>query len=154
MRPRHADYSALPLPEAENEDASLQYAISCWPVIDPLARYERARDKGNQELVERHDRFFLTIDAQIDANPVRILEREEDVTLPPVLLCHGTEDDSVPYEWVTRFAQLYRLAGGDASVETFEGAPHGFGRQPEYKDRLLSVTKAFIERRLKSGVAV
>ena len=152
MRPRHPVYSALPLPEAEHEDASLQYAISCWPVIDPLARYERAREKGNQELVERHDRFFLTIDAQIDANPVRILERKEQVDLPPVLLCHGTADDSVPYEWVTRFADLYREAGGDASIETFEGAPHGFGRQPAYKERLFAATRAFIEQRLGARV--
>ncbi len=154
MRPRHPVYSALPLAEAEHEDASLQYVISCWPVIDPLARYERARDKGNQELVEKHDRFFLTIDAQIDANPVRILDRKEQVELPPVLLCHGTADDSVPYEWVTRFAQLYGEAGGDASVEPFEGAPHGFGRRPEYKDRLFAVTKAFIDRRVGARVAV
>lgn len=103
MRPRHPVYSALLLAGAEQEDASLRYVISCWPVIDPFARYERARAKGNQELVDRHDRFFLNVDAQIDANPVRILERKEKADLPPVLLCHGTADDSVPYEWVTRF---------------------------------------------------
>lgn len=154
MRPRHPLYSALPLAGAEHEDASLRYAVSCWPVIDPLARYERARAKGNQELVETHDHFFLGIDAQIDANPVRILERKEKAELPPVLLCHGTADDNVPYQWVTRFAQLYLEAGGNADVEGFEGAPHGFGRRPEYKDRLFAVTRAFIERRLGAKVAV
>ena len=151
MRPSHPDYSALPLQGAENEDASLDYAISCWPVVDPLARYERARDKGNDELVEKHDRFFLTVDAQIDANPVRILERNEKAELPPLLVCHGTDDDSVPFEWVAHFADLYREAGGDVTLEPFEGAPHGFGRQPEFKDRLFSVTKAYVARRAGNG---
>lgn len=148
MRPRHPIYSALTLDGTGKEDASLRYAISCWPVIDPLARYERAKAKGNGELAERHDRFFGSIDAQMDANPVRILERGERSDLPPLLLCHGTDDDNVPFEWVTRFADLYREAGGDATVEAFEGAPHGFGRRPEHKDRFLAVTKAFIQSRL------
>lgn len=154
MRPRDPAYSALPLSEAEDEDASLEYVISCWPVIDPLARYERARDKGNDELVEKHNSFFLSVDTQIDANPVRILERQEKVELPPTLVCHGTADDSVPFEWVARFADLYREAGGDVTVEPFEGAPHGFGRQPEYKDRLFAVAKAFIGKRVGAKTTV
>lgn len=154
MRPQDPVYSALPLPEAAREDGSLQYAISCWPVIDPLARYERARDAGNTEMVEKHDAFYLTIEAQIDANPVRMLERGDRVATPPVLLCHGTADDSVPYEWVTRFADMYRKAGGKANIETFEGAPHGFGRQPAHKDRLIAATKAYIQRQVGGKVAV
>ncbi len=148
MRPADESYSALRLVGADDTDASLSYVISCWPVIDPLARYERARDKNNDELVEKHDRFFLSVDVQADANPVRILERNEKVALPPTLVCHGTADDSVPFEWVEHFADLYREAGGDITVEPFEGAPHGFGRQPEYKDRLFEVTKAYIGRQV------
>jgi acetyl esterase/lipase len=151
MRPDHPTYSALRLSEAAEHDASLDYVISCWPVIDPLARYERAREKGNDELIEKHDRFFLSVETQMDANPIRMLERNEKVALPPTLVCHGTGDDSVPFEWVEHFADLYREAGGDIVVEPFEGAPHGFGRQAEYKDRLFEVTKAYIERQLATA---
>jgi len=146
MRAKHPLHSAIPLPGAEAFDSSMKYVISQWPVIDPLARYERAKEKGNTELVERHDRFFLTIENQIDANPVRILERRERVELPPTLVLHGTADDSVPFEWVEKFAELYRKAGGECHIEAFQDAPHGFGRQPQHKERTIAVTKAFIQR--------
>ena len=153
LRPQHPQYSALPLLEASGHDASMRYVISCWPVIDPLARYERAKEKGNAELVERHDRFFGTIETQKDANPSQMMERGEKVATPPILMCHGTADDSVPFEWVSRFADLYRKAGGEIELDVYEGAPHGFGREAQWKDRLISTAKAYIQKQV-AGVAV
>lgn len=154
MRAKHPLYSEIPLPGAEGQDATMKYVISQWPVIDPMSRYERSRDAGNKEMTEKHDAFFLSDAAQIDANPPRILERGEKVDLPPTIVLHGTADDSVPFAWVERFAELYRKAGGECEIEAFKDAPHGFGRQPQHKDRTIAVTKAFIQKHVAAKVAV
>src|SRR5437016_13371301 len=39
LRPRHAAYSALPLPNHSEIDASLSYVHPCWQVIWPLYRF-------------------------------------------------------------------------------------------------------------------
>ncbi len=155
MRPRDPSYSALPLADAEGEDGSLSYVISIWPVIDPLDRYEWAKKQNNQHLVDSHDGYFRTVEAMIDASPPRMLERGEQVALPPLLLMHGTEDDNVPFELVKRFAAQYQQAGGDACVEGFEGEKHGFGRQPgAVRDRVFAVIKAYVQRCVAGKVAV
>ena len=50
--------------------------------------------------------------------------------------------------------QLYGAAGGDAKIEAFAGAPHGFGREPAHKDRLIAAAKAYIEPHTAPTVAV
>src|SRR4051812_3234973 len=52
MRPYDPLYTAIPLPEAPDVDASLAYVIMGWPVIDPLARFHYARQRGRQDQVE------------------------------------------------------------------------------------------------------
>src|SRR5258708_35278001 len=48
MRPRDARYSALPLAEHPEINASLAYVIACCPVSDPLYRY-RLGQPGRQD---------------------------------------------------------------------------------------------------------
>ena len=44
MRPRDTRYAAIPLPAGSPAvDATVQAAILCWPVIDPLGRYRYAK---------------------------------------------------------------------------------------------------------------
>src|ERR1700712_3454992 len=43
LRPKHPDYAKLPLAEP-GTDASLRFAIACWPVADPLTRYRVMQD--------------------------------------------------------------------------------------------------------------
>jgi len=50
--------------------------------------------------------------------------------------------------------QLYGAAGGDATIKAFAGAPHGFGREPAHKDRLIAAAKASIEQHTAATVAV
>ena len=54
LRPRDPRYTAMPL---AGPDASLAFAVACWPVADPLARYRAVQERGNQRLVEAHDQF-------------------------------------------------------------------------------------------------
>ncbi len=153
MRPHDPRYAAQPLPEAPRHDAALAFVIAGWPVIDPFARYEFAKSKGNAGLVKNHDNYWGSEAAQIEGNPTRILERGERVALPPLLILQGTADESMPYEIVARTAQLWRNAGGDGHCELFDGEPHGFAYLPTpARERALSTIREFIARQL--GVPV
>lgn len=49
-----------------------------------------------------------------------------DIT-EPVLLLHGTADDTCPVAWSRRTARLMRRAGVDVTLRTYAGEGHAFG---------------------------
>ena len=149
MRPDDARYGALPLADSPPFDANLAWMVVCWPVIDPWVRYQVAKEKGNEELMEQHHGYFLKEEVMHEANPQEMLDRGEKTVLPPALVAHGTADDIVPVESAQRFVNSYNAAGGQARFEPFEGMPHGFGNEegPE-TDRLIQVVKEFIAKQL------
>ena len=129
MRPADARYAALPL--AGDTDASVDYLIMCWPIVDPLARYQYARDTNNTRLIESHDAFWGSEAAMAEGNPQLILEQGVIHTgpLPDALIIQGTADGNIPYHIVERFAETYRQAGGKVQLELYQDEPHGFIRQ-------------------------
>lgn len=154
MRPRDPRYAALPLPDAGGEDATLAYFISCWGVLDPLGRYRMAQERGNADLVTNHDRYFGSVEAMEEANPLLMLKRVESVTLPPALLIQGTKDTGVPAGMIEEVAKRYGAAGGEVDLALFEGMPHGIaGWTPEAVTAMVERMKAFIARQLASGAA-
>src|SRR5258708_27409357 len=126
LRPRDPRYAAASAPGLAGVDAEIAYALACWPISDPLARYHMARARGNERLVQAHNDFFGTEEAMREGNPQLILERGEMVSLPLLLLLQGTKDDNVTPDMAQRFAAAYRAAGGEGVLETFEGEPHTF----------------------------
>src|SRR3978361_2381440 len=46
-RPADPRYSNLPLADTD-ADASLRFAVACWPVADPLKRYRVMQESGNE----------------------------------------------------------------------------------------------------------
>ena len=46
--------------------------------------------------------------------------------LPPMLICHSTEDTVTPYEGAARFVEFSKAAGNDCRIFTFEGGRHGW----------------------------
>ncbi len=125
LRPQDPRYSASCLSGA-TADASLAFVALCWPINDPLARYRMVRANGNARLVQAHDAYWPDEAAMTDANPQLILDRGETVSLPPVLLLQGTNDDNVTPDMADRFAAAYRKAGGAIELRKFEGQPHAF----------------------------
>jgi acetyl esterase/lipase len=105
MRPRDPRYAALPLADAPEVDASLAYVILAGPVIDPYSRYLLAKEKGRQELVASHDRYFQDEATMKEASPQFILERGEAVELPPALFLHGADDDILAPQTAERFVE-------------------------------------------------
>ena len=139
MRPTDARYAALPLPTlsggAPDVDASLGCVVLCWPVIDPLARYQYAKKlkaggKPYPDLMDLvlplHDKYWKTEEAMAEGNPVLALERGEQVELPPALYIQGTNDRAHPRPDLDRFIEHYRKAGGQVALELYEGEAEGF----------------------------
>ncbi|HEX2826808.1 MAG TPA: alpha/beta hydrolase [Burkholderiales bacterium] len=131
MRPRDARYASLP--SAGNFDASVQAVVLCWPVIDPLGRYEYAKEnltgkleKHAKEWIACHDKFWGSEAAMAEGNPTRALERGEKAELPPVLYLQGTADVAHPVPNRDNFIQLYRKAGGRVELHLFDDVGEAF----------------------------
>lgn len=151
MKPRDPRYAAVPLDEAPEVDASVDYAIMAWPVIDPLSRYRYAKGLGRNEMVANHHRYWGDEAAMIDGNPQLILERGESVELPPALLLQGAEDDVLTPGMAEKYAQAYGKAGGLIELALYPGAGHGYMRDPgPNRDRSLAAIKSFIARQLEA----
>jgi acetyl esterase len=144
LRPRDRRYASIPLAGAE---ASLAFAVVCWPVADPLARLKAVRERGNDRLVEAHHQFWPSEEAMAEGNPQLILERGEASEKPPALIMQGTDDDNLTPEMAANFAATYRKAGGSISFHSFPGQPHAFiARDPAAPDaqRALGLIADFI----------
>lgn len=163
MRPHDARYSALPLPEAPDADATLDYFIGLWPMLDPYARYLFTQTTpsagegfgGQARKVEQTLGYFLTEEAMHEGNPQEVLEREEMEALPPMLIVQGTADMNIPLTLPQRFAPAYRAAGGSVTVEWFPGMPHKFAATPGPEtDRALQLVRGFVAEQLATAEPV
>jgi acetyl esterase len=123
LDPNNSDYVAE---ELSGVDADLNFAVACWPITDPLARYRMALERKNERLVAAHHAFFPSEQKMGEANPQAILERARDISLPPLLVLQGTKDDNVTPDMAARFASAYRRAGGHAVLKEFPDQPHTF----------------------------
>jgi acetyl esterase len=154
MRPNDSRYAALPLPEYGQVDASLQYLLCCWPVLDPYARYVYAKGAGEARLQASSEAYFLNDETMHEGNCQEILERGEEVKLPPTILIQGTNDSNVPLSIPQRFDEAYRKAGGHLELEMFPDMVHGFGNTPgPESDRAIGLMKGFIARQLSRATA-
>ncbi len=126
MRPDDPRYTAHRLPGGGKVDAGVGYVAMCWPVADPLGRYEMVQANGNERLVAAHHAYWPDTAAMDEGSPQRILERGESVQMPPALLIVGTADDNLGPAMAPRFAETYRTAGGSLQYEEFPSAPHAF----------------------------
>jgi acetyl esterase/lipase len=149
MRIDDPRYSALPLEGSSPSDAKVAWMISCWPVIEPFLRYEIAKEKGQTELLEKHHMFFQGDEAMHESTPLNIINRGEKLTLPPVLVMHGTADDVMPIEASERFVSAYNGAGGHARLQPFRGKGHGWAREAGLEvDEFVKVSTDFIAKQL------
>jgi acetyl esterase len=151
MRQHDARYAAIPLPEAPNMDATFCYVATRSPISNPVTRRAQAEKKGNKEMMKKSDTYFAPADSIHEGNPHEILERKEKVTLLPMLIMQGGEDDNVIPVIQENFAAAYRAAGGDCQLEIFPGCEHEWTAVPSPDaDRSHEVVKAFIAKQLRA----
>jgi acetyl esterase len=151
MRPRDTRYTAHPLPEAPELDATVAYVVARSPISDPASRYEQAKKMQRETLIENSEIYFKPWDTIFEGNPQLILERGESVELPPMFILQGDLDDNVLPVVQERFVAAYRAAGGEIELEIYPGADHRWIIHPgPQTDRAIDMIKAFIARQLRT----
>jgi acetyl esterase/lipase len=149
LRPRHASYSALPLPNHPEIDAGLSYVIAAWPVICPLYRFRFAKEFNRQEHIKAHIDYWRTEEAMGEGSPQTIIEQDEQVDLSPILMMLKANDGNHPLEMQEHFIASYRKRGGAIEVHTFDGLPeHRMVPSPSQPEtmRAIDTITAFIRR--------
>ena len=149
LRPRDSRYASIPL---AGVDAGLSFAVACWPVADPLARYRAVRERRNDRLVDAHHQFWPSEEAMAEGSPQLILDRGEPVSTPPALIMQGTNDDNLTPDMARNFTAAYTRAGGTISFHEFDGEPHAFiARDPNSANarRALDLIADFIHRQTR-----
>ena len=159
MRPEDARYAALKLPAGTRAvDARVQAVVLCWPVIDPLGRYQYAKKlkeggKPYPEVVDRvlpgHDQYWVTEANMAEGNPVMALERGERVEMPPAIYIQGDKDMAHPRPHLDRFIAAYRKAGGQVDLELLEGEAEGFiNKSPKAAAHTIERIIEFVHKQL------
>jgi acetyl esterase len=149
LRPWHPAYSALLLPNHPEINATLAYVIAGWPVIDPLYRFRYAKESNREELIKAHIDYWRTEEAMAEGSPQTIIEQDEQVDLPPILMLLKANDRNHPLEMQERFISSYRKRGGAIEVQTFDGLPeHRMVPSPSQPEtmRVIETIMAFIRR--------
>jgi acetyl esterase/lipase len=123
MRPHDPRYASAPL---AGHDATLDFVVADAPVTDPHARFLNAQASGRTDVMERHALYWANAGDDVDGNPNLILERGEQVSLPPLFVSQGTADQNVPIDGTRTFVQRYAESGGEVEFHEFEGLGHGF----------------------------
>lgn len=151
MRPHDPRYNAIALAGAPAVDATVAYVATRSPISNTFARYENAERRGNQSMIKNNKVFFDPWETIHESNPQEILEREEKVTLVPLLIMQGALDDNVLPPMQERFARTYKAAGGDCDYRLFENSVHEWVAEPgPQTDKAREVVKQFIARQLKA----
>jgi acetyl esterase len=151
MRPRDPRYGSIPLAAAPNVDATVAYVATRSPISNTFARYENAERRGNADMVKNNKTFFNPWETIHESNPQEILEREEKVTMVPLLVMQGALDDNVLPEVQEKFVKTYQGSGGHCEYRLFENSVHEWVAQPSPQtDKAREVVKEFIARQLKA----
>lgn len=152
MRPNHALYNTIALPQAANTNDTVAYIATRSPISDPFARFKQAEKMKRDNMIKNSTTFFNPWESIYEGNPQQMLDRGEKVALPPLLIMQGGLDDNVIPPIQEKFQASYRAAGGECDLHVFEGCQHEWIAKPgPQTDRAHEMLKAFIARQLQAG---
>ncbi len=123
-------------------EAAVVYASVSSRYLDNLRHFtERSRPEAVRALYERfgppgeQPRFYRELSSRT------FFGRISD----PVLMHHGTADETCPFPWATTTQRLLQRAGADSRLEVYRGETHAF--YPQWQDS-IETTVRFLRRRL------
>ena len=126
-------------------DAAVVFAPVSSDTVDNFERWIRP-DPGRAGLAARIIRRFgePADNAAFwrDVSPRGFFDRVTE----PVLIHHGTSDDSCPIRWSRRTAAAMSRAGVDVTLSVYDGEEHAFG--PQWP-RAMESTTSFLRRHLR-----
>jgi acetyl esterase/lipase len=64
---------------------------------------------------------------------------------PPTIIFHGTEDPLVPYSTVLAYCDLVVKSGSKCSLDSYQGAAHGFFNTSPYYEETIIEMQRFLE---------
>src|SRR5436189_38252 len=99
--------------------------------------------------LKTHLEYWRTEEAMAEGSPQTIIERDEQIDLPPILMLLKANDRNHPLEMQERFIASYRKRGGAIEVQTFDGLPeHRMVPSPSQPEtmRVIDTITAFIRR--------
>ncbi|NII26990.1 alpha/beta hydrolase [Pseudoflavitalea sp. X16] len=77
-----------------------------------------------------------------EISPVHLVKKG----LPPMLLIHGTHDQSVPYSTAKAFATASKEAGNEVEFQTLEGAGHAIWFDRRFTQKIAALRAAFLKK--------
>ncbi|HEU0167097.1 MAG TPA: alpha/beta hydrolase [Chloroflexota bacterium] len=146
VRPRDSRYAALAGPAGV--DATVDYVVACWPVIDPLYRYKHAQKGNRQDLIDAHLEYFGNEEAMAEAAPQTAVEKDAEVALPPVLMMLKEGDDNHPFPMQEAFMNAYKKRGGTVEMAMFKTTTAAPGLKPDEPEwgRVIETITEFARR--------
>src|SRR5499427_8024566 len=148
LRPHDPRYNVYPLDGGA--DATVAWVATRSPISNTFARFQNAEQKKRDNMIKNNKTFFVPWETIHESNPQEILEREEKVTLVPLLIMQGALDDNVLPEVQEKFVATYKAAGGPIEYHLFPDSEHEWVAKPGMQtDRARETVKAFIARNLR-----
>jgi hypothetical protein len=147
---KDANYIKL-LDRQSNDDASLDFIIAGWPILDPYERYEMAISKKLNFLIQAHDDYWPTLESMREGNPMSVVKNKKFTSLPPIMILQGTADENVNHMQSDQFKAYYEIEDGEIDVIKFKNQPHAFmTKNPDSSESVLAFQKIkdFIQLRL------
>ena len=122
-------------------DAAVVYATTSTDARDNFNRWQRADDAFRRQVFRVHGSPSADPSFWDGISAASYLERITE----PVLMFHGTADESCPIRWARTTHTALRAAGVDARLVEYPGARHYmYGQWPDSMRRAL----AFLDRHL------
>ena len=105
----------------------VDFIIACWPISDPAYRYEYAKKKNRQGLIDAHEGYFGTLENMREASVQHVLDSGKWSQVPPALIVESGEDLNAPREMTADLVRAYKSAGGYFEHAFYPGEEHCFG---------------------------
>jgi len=125
-------------------DAAVAFAPVSSNTVDNFNRWTRP-ERGDvaSDIIREHGSPERNPDFWRDVSPRTFFDQITE----PLLIHHGTSDDSCPYRWSRTSLRALEAAGVNARLLTYQGEEHAFG--PQWP-RSMRRTVAFLDRQLNA----